>query len=125
MTPADRRAGFTLAEAIVSLVVASVGLALLFQLSAGAARLRVATDESAQVVAVAEARLAEARLVLTGPAELSGESGAIAWRIDAREIGARETGAVFLSLEVEAVGPSGRPVRLTSALALDPPEQGR
>ena len=119
-SPAHRD-GFSLAEAIVSMVIASVALALLFQLSAGSARLRGASDEAARVAEIANTRLQEARLTLTGPAQLRGETQGVVWRIDAVELAQREDGSILLSVESYAESETGRSALLTSAVAVDPP----
>lgn len=116
------RDGFSLAEALVSMVIAAVALALLFQLSAGSARLRGASDEAARVAEIANTRLQEARLTLTGPARLSGETQGVAWRIDAVELAQRADGSLLLSVEAYAQSETGRSAVLTSAVAIDPPE---
>lgn len=118
MARADK-AGFTLAEAVVSMALAAAGLAALFQLASGAARLHIAARETASAALVAEARLAEASATLTGPASETGETSGVVWRMDAVER-ARTEQAVLLGVTVTASTPSGRAVTLESAVVTAP-----
>lgn len=113
------KAGFTLAEAVVSMALAAAGLALLFQLATGAARLHVAARETAAAALVAEARLAEAAEILTGPLSEAGETMGVTWRLDAVER-ARTGQAVLLSVTVTAETRQGRSVTLESAVVTAP-----
>lgn len=118
MARADK-AGFTLAEAVVSMALAAAGLALLFQLATGAARLQIAARETTAAVLVAEARMAEAAQTLVGPASETGETLGIAWRLDAVER-ARTGQSVLLGVTVTAETADGRSVTLESAVVSAP-----
>lgn len=113
------RSGFTLVEALVSLSLVAVGLAVLFQLTTGAARLHRAASETAALTLLAEARLAVASETLTGPANESGEELGLTWRLDAVEQ-ARSEEALLLSITATAAAPDGASVTLRSALVVDP-----
>lgn len=113
----NRRAGFTLVEAVVATALAAMGFALIFQGLGGAARLSGASTISAKAVLVASSVLAEGTL---HPQEgrSQGISDGIAWTLTSSVLVQREDGVKLMRYDVLAEGANGRRVRLVSERTL-------
>lgn len=111
LKPSDKKAGFTLIEAIIALLLASSGLAMVFQSMSGAAKLQAAAMEMSKTRIVAQSIMANAGQMETGENGLQDE---IAWSVVIEPVATSETGKELVRIRVLALGPMGREVQLVS-----------
>ncbi|MBL1430376.1 MAG: type II secretion system protein [Robiginitomaculum sp.] len=103
--------GFTLLEAIVSLVLAAAGMALMFQSITGATKIQAATVEMRQTRMVAHNILAS---VSPDTESSSGVTSGIAWTITAEPLARNDRGIELIRIHIIAQAASGRQVVLIS-----------
>ncbi len=113
MKPYNKKAGFTLLEAIIALLLAASGLSLSFQSIGGAVKLQAAALEMSKTRIVAESIMSTA---------LEQENGAygveegIAWSIYLEPVSFNENGQELVRIRVQAAGPSGREMHLVNEM---------
>ncbi|MBL4617447.1 MAG: prepilin-type N-terminal cleavage/methylation domain-containing protein [Robiginitomaculum sp.] len=103
--------GFTLLEAIVSLVLAASGIALMFQSITGAAKIQAATIELQQTRMVAHSIFAK---INPETQNSSGILNGIAWTLTAEPIARNSQGIELIRIRIVTSGASGRQVVLVS-----------
>ncbi|VAV90539.1 hypothetical protein MNBD_ALPHA06-2218 [hydrothermal vent metagenome] len=119
MKPSDNKSGFTLLEAVIALLLASSGLAMVFQSMTGAATLQAAAMEMSKTRIVAESVMANAGQMQTGE---NGVQDDIAWSVVVEPVALSETGRELVRIRVLALGPMGREVQLVSEAIRSAPQ---
>tara|TARA_R110002073_G_scaffold18859_8_gene69662 strand:+ start:6192 stop:6530 length:339 start_codon:yes stop_codon:yes gene_type:complete len=103
-----KRSGFTLIEAVIALTIAAMGMAGVYELYAGAARVERASTEITYA-----ARLADG-LLASGVTDEDGEDAGYAWRVVATPVAAIP-GLRRVTVSVET--PRGRTVEIVTEMA--------
>ncbi|MCF6291808.1 MAG: type II secretion system GspH family protein [Robiginitomaculum sp.] len=103
--------GFTLLEAIISIVLAASGMALVFQSIGGASKIQAATVELTQASIVAHSILAA---ISSDTQSSSGLTDGIAWTITAEPLARNNRGMELIRIHIIASAASGRQVVLIS-----------
>jgi type II secretory pathway pseudopilin PulG len=103
--------GFTLLEAIISIVLAASGMALVFQSIGGASKIQAATVELTQASIVAHSILAA---ISSDTQSSSGVTDGIAWTITAEPLTTNQQGTELIRVKIITSGSSGRQVFLVT-----------
>ena len=107
---ANPRAGFTLVESVVAMLVAAMAFAGVYQLYGGAARLERAATQTAEMTRIAESLLATLPTYEIGGEE-GGETGDYAWTVSGT---GDPEGLDLVRVTVIVTAPDGRQVRLVT-----------
>ena len=113
----NSKRGFTLLEAIVSMVLAASGMALVFQGIGGATKLQGAAQELNRTNTVAH------NILITADPNIQNNSGitdGIAWTVTSSPIARNKSGAELIRIRVAASASSGRQVLLVTEAIRSP-----
>lgn len=116
----DRRAGFTLLEAVVALFLAALGLGVLYQGFAASARMERVAEDRHKILMVAEQVLQRAR---SGGLKdgATGEQNGIAWQVVRGTLAERDNGSKLAEIQVRALAPDGAQVNLRTEVLVTQP----
>ena len=113
--------GFTLLEAVIALLLASTGLALVFESFGGAAKLQVAAAELSRTQIIAENILNNAIQAQGRVVNAEGIVDGVAWTLSVEPIAQNQNQHELIRIRVLASGPTGREVSLVSEMTRGAP----
>lgn len=114
----SNKRGFTLLEAVIALLLAASGLALVFQSLSGAAKLQAGIREMERCGIIAESLLANRQYLVKNS---SGITDDIVWNITVEPVMKNQRDQQLVRVQIIAAGPSGRQVVLVTEVLRNQP----